>query len=322
MKKIVSKTVQFWRIVDRKSGDPYPKDIDWHVIVGGLTTKYTTTIDGRDVTGRAYNFSRDAINELKNNCPIPNNPGLSPNGVMGLVIAAEKDHIPNQQDGRSGQQAPVQMNTGWDAVDNSFIWHLPFGNMFAYVAESQSSIQPNKYAAWLTKYWRNKTPQGKPVDFMAVPVLDEDVINKMKKAKGLRSLVLRTRVGKHSIAKNPVATMFSKHDSYTNVQIETKISFGHAKGSEADEKKILDVLNDNLGYLSEFSKLQANVIDVGGNTTEIDLLKQRVTRKRDITFSNPSANAITMEPNSVFMALAEAFNKDAKLLDKLKNSGR
>lgn len=325
--KRLNRTVQFWRIVDARDHQPLKNDYNWDEIFGGLYGKtypllFEADLEGRkflgqvvtlgDKTTQALHHELTHVFGCKDSCQ-----------HFGVILAGDKDYVPNQQDKQSGVQQPVGLNQGWDAIDNSFVWHLPFGNMFAILLESQSSGRANRYAAWLTRFLRQNGILSDPqLLFEAIPVIDRDVVSRARRAKGIKAVTLRTSLGSASSAKNPVNRMFASCSNYHDVDIEIKISTRRGRSRQKDEQENLKWFQQNLGNLSEFSKAVVKTVDNGGTIDELNLLKERLSRKQTITLDTSKSAADAMNKDSVFPAIVEAFVKDCRDLQVLKDDGR
>lgn len=325
--KKLTRTVQFWRIVDGRDGRPLNEDYDWGKIFGDIFNKssrplFETDLQGRNFLGRVVTLG-DKTTELLHRELSSEFGSKGSCQHFGIVLAGDKDYVPNQQNKQSGDQQPVGLNKGWDAVDNSFIWHLPFGNMFAILLESQSSGRANRYAEWLTRYLKeNKILADKEILFTAIPVFDRDVVERARRAHGIKAVTLRTSLGEASAADNLVNRIFSKWSNYHDVDIEIKINTRRGRSRQEDERENLKWFQKNLGSLPEFSKAVVKTVDAEGDVNELNLLKERLSRKQNITLDTSKSAADAMNKNSVFPAIANAFIKDYHDLRDLKDDGR
>lgn len=325
--KRLKRTVQFWRIVDAKDGQPLKEDYDWRKIFADIYGKsspsfFETDLEGRKFLGQVVTLG-DKATDLLHSGP---NPEFGDKGScqhFGVVLAGDKDYVPNQQNKQSGDQQPVGLNEGWEAVDNSFVWHLPFGNMFAILLESQSSGRANRYAAWLTRYLhKNNIMLDQKMSFAAAPVIDRDVIERARKATGIKAVALRTSLGKASTADNPINRMFKSRSNYYDVDVEVKIITRRGRSRQEDEHENLEWFQENLGDLPEFSKAVVKTVDSEGTVDELNLLKERLSRKQNIILDTSRSAADAINKDSVFPAIAEAFIKDYHDLRDLKDDGR
>lgn len=328
-KNTIDRTVQYWRLVDASTHDPLENDIDWNKFfeqIIGLQTKglHSKIIDGRNLSGLITPLKAESRKLLADECPLSRNLITDCQDSYGVVIAADKDFVPNQHDSNSGKQAPVGTNQGWNAVDNSFLWHLPFGNIFAYVNESNSSVRATKYADWLTDLMRSNGWFAKDPNFRltVAPVLDKEARKRIGQAVGLKKVIVRTSVGKKSSKNASIGKMFARGDDYEYVEIETNIHVKRGKSDVADQAELLNWFNENVGALEDFDKAKVNLVDAKENTTEVDLIEQRITRKQGIQLVSASAGANIIDETTVFPAIIRAFNRDAKVLDNLKDDGR
>lgn len=325
--KRLNRTVQFWRIVDARDNQPLEKDYDWAAIFGDLYGKtspllFEADLEGRKFLGQVVTLG-DKITELLHHelTDVFGSKGSCQH--FGVILAGDKDYVPNQQNKQSGVQQPVGLNEGWDAVDNSFVWHLAFGNMFAILLESQSSGRANRYAAWLTRFLRQSgIISDQQVSYEAIPVIDGDVVDRARKAKGIKAVSLRTSLGRASSANNPVNRIFASHSNYHDVDIEIKITTRPGRSRQEDEQENLEWFRENLGDLTEFSKAVVKTVDSKGTIDELNLLKERLSRKQNITLDTSKSAADAINKDSVFPAIVEAFVKNYRDLQGLKDDGR
>lgn len=325
--KRLNRTVQFWRIVDARDNQPLKQDYDWAAIFRDLYGKtspllFEADLEGRKFLGQVVKLGNKATEILHHELThLYGSKGSCQH--FGVILAGDKDYVPNQQNKQSGFQQPVGLNEGWDAVDNSFVWHLPFGNMFAILLESQSSGRANRYAAWLTRFLRQSGIITDPqLSYKAIPVIDHDVVDRARKAKGIKAVSLRTSLGSASSANNPVSRIFASHRNYHDVDIEIKITTRDGRSRQEDEQENLEWFRENLGDLAEFSKAVVKTVDNEGTIDELNLLNERLSRKQNITLDASRSAADAINKDSVFPAIVKAFVEDYRDLQDLKDDGR
>ena len=320
--KEIKRTIQYWRIVNAKDSSPLSDDYDWCEIFDNIEhNPFSKQIMDREHVGKIVKLNNDfdsVINEKRIIC----GRSLAQQKNYGIILASNKDYIPYQQNGETGDQSPVVLNEGWDAVDNSFIWHLPFGNMFAILFESTSSSRPKRYASWLTQLLKEEGIFDDPECVLsAEPVIDQNAIRRIKNAKGLRSVVIRTGYGKDA-SSSPLAKMFSTEQTFDNIEIEMKVKVKRGKKYVADEVNILNWFQNSIGNnIADLSKATVNIVDASGENTEINLIKERLSRKKDIQI-NQNVTAGSIDKDLVFKKIAEAYIKDCDELYCHKDDGR
>lgn len=318
MSKEIKRTIQYWRLVDASDGSPMSKDFNWIKLFSQIDRKtFSTRLAGRDCFGKIFTLS-DRINSIFSEVSSE----VATQINYGIVLASDKDYIPNQQDKQTGNQSPVVLNQGWDAIDNSFIWHLPFGNMFAILLESQTSSRAEKYASWLTQLLKEERIFENPnFRFSAEPVVDRNAIEHIRKARGLRSVVLRANYGRNA-SNNLLGNIFSATQKFENVEVEIKVKVKRGISPAADEVNVLNWFNDNFGRnVDSFSRATATMVNDSGDATEINLIKERLTRKKTIRL-NQSAAPASIDRDVVFEKIAEAYVKDYQELCAHRDDGR
>lgn len=229
--KSINRTVQYWRIVDGKDSEPLPKDLDWNKIFLSTKKLHTKTIDGRKLTGTIHSLDSQSQQILAEDSPLSPTVIRECQSSFGIRIAADKDHIPNQQDGNSGNQAPVSTNKGWNTVDNSYVWHIPFGNIIAYVNESNSSVRATRYAKWLSNLLKENGifKSDDVASLTVVPVLDQQTRERLKNAVGMKHVVLQTSLGRDSSKSSALGQMFTRNKDFEYVVLDTKIRVERGK---------------------------------------------------------------------------------------------
>ncbi|MEJ6488105.1 hypothetical protein PQI23_00005, partial [Leucobacter sp. USCH14] len=196
-KKNITRTVQYWRIVDGATGE-HLNEANWDEFLRRLeTTPSEQTINGFPITGRAYRLNvtkhwNQALGLKDIDNAIPRADG---NVTLGLVLASPKDFVPNQQNTASGDQRALSLaGEDWFPVDNLFVWFLPFGNIIGVLAESISSSRASTFADWLSRFSQEKYGD-KDISYRAVPVVDAERAKVLKRASGLRSFNVAGEIG-------------------------------------------------------------------------------------------------------------------------------
>jgi hypothetical protein len=327
-KKTVPRTVQYWRLVDGRTGERV-KEQKWDEVLRKLHgSRHTFVIDKREHAGTITSHQiSDA--DLQNGLDAATYKKAKLRSTKSIThsitIAAGKDFVPNQEHVKSGSQKPMQLeNKDWEPVDNLFVWFVPFGNIFAVLAESTSSSRAKKFAEWLTKASKPAF-EGFDDDFVwdAKPVVDEARKELLKKAGGLKSVVYAGEMG-NAITKDAsgVEALFGigSKKNVTALRVEIKITPVAHKGTVEDQKAILDWYDNTIGPLQ--GKVDKAQVIVAENEempqTEIDLLEQRLTRSTTVTIQNGDSRAFTAE--SALKAMINAFVKDKHDLLRLRKS--
>ncbi|AKF27800.1 hypothetical protein YH66_09680 [[Brevibacterium] flavum] len=323
-KKKITRTVQFWRLVDSQTGLPASQTINWHAVFNANSFKpFPLTIEGRAHTGTVRLLSQPVIDELQQNFPLTQIPAPG-SASYGVVLAADKDYIPNQHNQSSGAQQPVGVAKGWAPVDNLFVWHLPFGDMIAVLAESQSSSRAGRYASWITAFLKsNGVIKNPDFHFIAAPVIDSARAKKLKNAKGLKAFTFGGDFGKNVANATGIDSVVAGPKNYDAIRIKIEAKVVSNKGSVADEGELLQWFDTVFGQLAaptdgQPTTAKVKMVDGAGATTEVDLIKHRMTRKRTLPLEQTSDNVKVIEENNAFLALVAAANQDMQELYTLR----
>ncbi|MDQ0649512.1 hypothetical protein QFZ53_003708 [Microbacterium natoriense] len=320
----VPRTVQFWRLVDARD-DSLVAEVDWDTVLRHLYgERRTFGIDGREHAGTIVPVNvphewSDFIGVADvPDAQAPENEELT----HGVVIAAGKDYVPNQEDVGSGAQKPMGLDgDNWSPVDNLFVWHLPFGNMIGVLAESTSSSKAGKYADWLTRATRELYDDDPGFAWAARPVIDMARANLIRKAHGLRSFVYAGEMGEAVNEASGAKAIFvgPNRKRPTAIRIEVKASLVRGKSApHEDEQVLLDWFNDTFGSLDgEVSKAQVSLpASEDAPASEVDLLHHRLTRKVRVPLALGTTRAF--RSTSAVGAIVEAFGIDRAELLKLR----
>ncbi len=320
-KSHVSRTVQYWRLVDARTGARIP-DLDWDKILRrfvGNRTRYT--FEGREHAGTAYPL--DVPHEWSDDLDvsrIPNAVARQNSAVThGIVLASGKDYVPNQENTRSGAQKAMQLDgEDWEPVDNLFVWFLPFANMFAVLAESVSASRAATFADWLT---RATAAEFKDPDFAwaARPVIDQARVAMLDHADGLKSVIYAGEFGNVVNDASGVKALFrGPTNSPGALRIEIKATLVRGKSTPGDDRIMLDWFNQNFGRLDgHVEKAQVvTTAEADMPATELDLLHHRLTRKTQVRIATGATRAFT--PLSAIGSIIEAFSIDRADLVRLR----
>ena len=324
-KNLVPRTVQYWRLVDGRDGKRVT-EVDWDKVLRGLYgTRHTFDIDGREHAGsvQALNVVAAWSPTLDNSAVKDGIAPADPATTYGVVIAAVKDYVPNQENTASGAQKPMSLDgKGWEPVDNLFIWFLPFGNFFGVLAESTSSSRAVKFAEWLTCATKDQYKDDPGFIWDAMPVIDPTRAALLQSAAGLKAAVFAGEIGTNAHEASGAAKLFTGPSTApTAIRIEIKASLVRGKSSVADQQRILDWFNQNFGSLQgDVEKAQVSIAAHGDvPATEVDLLHHRLTRKTLVHIATGASRAFTA--SSAVGAIIEAFTVDRADLLRLRNDG-
>lgn len=321
----VKRTVQYWRLVDARDRKGQ-KEMDWNEILGPFLNKRQRHLIG----GKEYSGTVKLVKikpEWQRAFDISDVPGVTlppnPTHTYGIVLAAEKDYVPNQEELSSGDQKAMTLaGEDWSPVDNLFVWHLPFGNMIGVLAESTSSSRAGKYADWLTKATKDKY-QDPEFAWAAVPVIDQSRTDLFKTTRRITSFVYAGYIGSEVHDAVGIRDLFlgPKKKNPGAIRIEIKASLVRGKSHpDLDEGIILDLFQENFGSLEGDVK-KAQITLPGGNDeppSEIDLLHHRLTRKTKVELSLGATSAFTLV--SAVGAIVESFLLDRADLLRLRSS--
>lgn len=324
----ISRTVQYWRLVDGQDHSVV-SDFDWcSFFEERVTKRYQQQIDNRGHAGTIRVITGSAWSDFESRFSTEDsNESDDESRTYGVVIAAEKDFIPNQEESNSGNQAPMSLKgETWEPVDNLYVWHLPFGNLIGVLAESVSSSRASKYASWLSRYMRSEEafPEGKGNDFQwaAIPVIDEDRAKKLKNVTGLKSAVFTGIIGAGEPQNNLLSVFTGPRNPPNSIRLEVKASLVKGRSDDSDAAEILQWFKDAFGPLdgtpaSNIKKAQVTTDPEDGESpTEVDLINHRLTRKRKIPLADETTRSITADV--AFDAIIGAANLDAKDLYRLR----
>jgi len=323
LKNAITRTVQYWRLVDGRDGSTVD-EVDWDELLRGLYgMRISHPIDGRSHAGTVYALDvsgewSDALNTTDLDGAVQ---PADVTTTYGIVMAAGKDFVPNQEEITSGDQKPMGLvGRGWEPVDNLFVWFLPFGNMIGVLAESTSSTKAGKFADWLTRATAANFADPE-FHWLATPVIDPTRAQALAHASGLRSAIFAGEFGSGITADSAAQRLFRgpREDSApTALRLEVKVTLVRGKSSHGDEQLILDWFNENFGSLEgKVDKAQITT-SPGQDTppTEVDLLHHRLTRKTIVQIANGSTRSF--EALSAVSSIIDAYVIDKPDLVRLR----
>lgn len=293
--KYVPRTIQYWRLVDGLDASPLGP-IDWFRVLADLADEpQHADAEGRTLTGtvKAVNITPEVGSFMEENIPDDAPSLASFETTYGLVLAEAKGYVPNQQHRDNGDQQAMDLaGDEWDPVENLYVWFCPFGNMFASIAESNSSPRAGIFALWLAKVMNEKgmlTPDasGGTRQLAVEPVIDKQRANILQSADGLKKMTVAGLIGHTTVPATGFDQLFRGQTlSAGALKVEISVSTVRGMSGHDDEEKILNFYQDVFGSLKgDITKAQVTTsadyaLDMPA--TEIDLLHHRLTRSTRI----------------------------------------
>lgn len=326
--KTLPRTLQYWRVDNVQSTTMMP-ETDWQRTLAKLHGRpLKQTIDGQELTGTVVSLPVSEAGQVDMlTRDAPGAPYIADRTTTyGIILAGNKDYVPNQQDRETGdQQAMALAGANWDPVDNLFAWFCPFGNMFGVIAESVSSPRPPVFAEWLTRVLLDErlvTVSRDHFSLEAEPVIDKERSDYLNRADGLKSMVVAGNLGSLVVDASGMERLFQgRGDSIGALRVEIRVSTVRGISSEEDERTLLNFYNETFGALTG-DVLKAQVKTAGDHQadippTEIDLLHHRLTRSTNVRLTNGVTRAF--EALSTIRQIVSAFGQDRKDLLRIRN---
>ena len=294
-RKSIERTIQYWILTDRRTGEPVGS-VNWPAIVEQWAmTRPTVEVDGADVQGIGYKVAGE---------------------WRGLTLSKVRDHVPKQGEFNGGSRDRVRVNRGWHAIDDAFIYFCGPGNVIAVMAESLQAMRINRITEWLD-LMLEKPATDPDFSWSNEAVVDSLRRQRLEDAHGLKMAHFEGVLGR-STQRVPglIRALTGQAIDETRVdgiKVEIKITAERKHGSFADEEQILSLLTEHLGHLDAdttpgtrgYSKFS---VKPHGSPNEIDLIKQRLTRKRQVQFNDGPTQAIFAD--KAFEALYGSFEAD------------
>ena len=322
-KQTVGRTVQYWRLVDARDGSRV-SELDWDAVLRRFVNfQARHPVEGREHGGSAYPIKvvdrwtealslDDIVDAVE-----PQNTAIT----HGLVLASDKDYVPNQENRISGQQQAMQLaGKDWQPVDNLFVWFLPFGNMFAVLAESVSASRAATFADWLNKATADDFDDPE-FAWAAKPVIDQQRADLLRGAHGLKTIIYAGEFGNAVNDASGAKVLFGGNNKVPGaLRIEVKATLVRGKSAHGDEQIMLDWYNKTFGSLDGHVDKAQVTIAANGDTppTEVDLLHHRLTRKTQVQIATGPTRAFT--PLSAVGSIIDAFVDDRADLLRLRLS--
>ncbi|MGN5732017.1 hypothetical protein [Arthrobacter psychrochitiniphilus] len=239
--------------------------------------------------------------------------------TYGLVLAEAKAYVPNQQHRDNGEQQAMDLaGDDWDPVENLYVWFCPFGNMFATIAESNSSPRAGIFAIWLSKVMNDKgmlssDATGGTRQLAVKPVIDTQRASILQSADGLKKMTVAGLIGHTTVPATGFDQLFRGQNlSVGALKVEISVSTVRGISDHDDEEQILDFYQNVFGSLQgDITKAQVttaadDVTDMPA--TEIDLLHHRLTRSTRIPLQLGETH--TFEALPTIGRIVSAFEED------------
>lgn len=287
----MTRTVTYWRLIDATNASLSDQDWDSFLIAAQRRGPIQVTIDGRFVTGTVHRFAWDL--EISQYLEAETNASSFRKDfadTFALVLAADKDFVSNQAHKTLGTQEPLSPNDGdWIPVDNTFVWFLPYGNMFAMMTESRSSVGTKTISSWINRALRELSSENNIV-YTTAAVIDDERKELLKKTRRLKSAVYAGHIGSNTYApKNAGEFLGLGGREIGGLRVEIKVTPIRGKTTPSDEIELSRWYDEVFGLVEGVrpSTVKAKVTvaadsELGSAETEIDLLRHRITRKASI----------------------------------------
>ncbi|MGF6835889.1 hypothetical protein QF015_004090 [Paenarthrobacter sp. TE4293] len=321
-KKNLTRTVQYWRMVNAATNEPVAEQNWAEILKTAYGAPITHLILNKEITGKVFTLQSDeAWQNFLTPASLNNLTQSMGETVYGLVATTDKDHLPNQAQRGTGEQKPVTVEEGYAPIDNLFVWFLPFGNIMAVLQESVSSARPKAIAAWLTHVMRdqNKLPQHN-FHWAAQPVIDPERRKILNRASRLRRMQVGGTVT--STDSGPLRDLFLGPEYEGEYEVEFRIRHIKKRNPEHyedDTAASMDWFMEQFGsHLGELDVARVTVDKDPGDDIprgEIDLLAQRMTRKRTIQLGQHGQAIVA---SSAVSEIVEAYIQDFEDLAKLR----
>lgn len=322
VEKNLVRTVQYWRLVNGANLQPADEQ-DWTTILkNAYGSPITHQVLNKEVSGKVFTLQpEDEWDDFLEPTSMNGLRQINDGAVYALVASTDKDHLPSQAKRGTGEQKAVTVDKGYTPVDNLFIWFLPFGNIMAVLQESVSSARPKAIASWLTHIMRTQgnLPQHN-FQWTAEPVVDPDKKRFLDQAKRLRRMEIGGTVTQS--ATGPLRELFVGPQFEGTYEIELKVR--HVKKNNkasyaSDTREMMDWFEGMFGdHLGELDKAKVVVDrDPGDHIPkgEIDLISQRITRKRTIQVGQRGQAILA---SSAVSEIVKAYIQDFEELAKLR----
>lgn len=299
------KTVSFWQLVDVRDGRAF-RDEPWTEHLAALHgSRHPATVSGVEVAGRVRSFtvSSELAHYVTQGFQHSAYPKMHQKGMYGVSIWTERETLPAQANRRTGDQAEMRPKSEeWAAVDNLFVWFLPFGNMFAVMRENNSAPREGAFVSWLAQVLRREgimTDTEMQLD--VAPVVDEERRRKLRDATGARQVTLGSLIGLHDGGMGWMETLFARGPRRNFQSLNVELVIKKTSDSTAEDMaNLLEWFEDTFGSLEAdpggATKASAKVNFEGERRSEeVNLLRHRLTQKAGVQLGTEQSQTLKAE---------------------------
>ncbi|GAA4114488.1 hypothetical protein [Enteractinococcus coprophilus] len=327
-KKPMFRTVSYYQLVKTPNNTKIQPDIDWNSVFRAMGRKlHTYRIFETQIHGRAYtlDIKRDWERFLEPSEVSDLQQTWHDETLFILALSKDKDFVPNQRS-KDGDLSPMAYDEDGHPATVTFIWFIPFGNIFGMIMEDNTAIRPKYVASWLNRLMRDKDELPQPnLQFEAAAVLDEETRNTLRSASKLGSVRIGGAVrGTDSSVWRELLGGGPQLEGSFDVTIKIKpIKKGSRDQWEADTERLYDwfgstfVSDDKLTNLSS-AKIKYTKDDEQPDlpTSEIDLFQHRITRKRRVDLSHKNGVLTSISAVNAGREIIESYILDFEELRK------
>ncbi|MFC4903803.1 hypothetical protein [Kocuria oceani] len=299
------KTVSFWQLVDVRDGEAF-RDEPWPEHLASLHgARHAAVVSGVEVAGKVRSFT--VPSELEQYVADGVQQGAHPEahrlGMYGVSVWTERDTLPVQANRRTGDQAEMRTNSEeWAAVDNLFVWFLPFGNMFAVMRENNSAPREGAFVSWLTQVLRREGIMADTqMQLDVAPVIDEERRRKLREATGARQVTLGSVIGLQDGGMGWMETLFARgpRRNFQSLNVELVVKKTQDSTPE-DMANLLDWFEETFGSLEAdqggATKASAKVnLEGQRRSEEVNLLRHRLTQKVRVELGTEQSQSLKAE---------------------------
>lgn len=326
----VSRTVQYWQLVDAATQQPVA-DVNWQdILKKAHGQQITHQCLSKEISGTVH--ALPILPEWNDYLPptIQSASDYSDGNIYGLVASTDKDHVPNQRNTQDGSQKPVSVDAKHVPTDNLFVWFLPFGNVMGIMMESVSATRARAVAMWLTRLMRDqRTLPQQNFSWDAVAVIDTTRRAALQKANRMKSVFVAGTVSASS--GNAFSKVFVGPSFQGNYDLEIKVKprkDGNNAAYERDTEELMSWFDSEFGSLVGTSVNPQGPVPLSNARVtlgrdrgddipagEVDLLHQRLTRKRSVRMNPGPAQAFVA--SSAITEIVHAYTYDFNDLQRL-----
>lgn len=254
-RKVVEKTVSFWRLMDLETGRPVTQ-VDWQLELEALERRGALTVDG--VTG-------EVVDEMSQ---------------RRLVLSRDRGTAPRQQERTSGRKSPLRTSgAGWDVIEEAFISFQTVGNVFAYLRSSISAPPPSAVGAWLT---RARLPAAR--HWSVEPLIDAELLAAVRRAGEILWVEVTARPPADLEESSGLWGAIYELRQLGNVKVEIKISTERGAGNAGTRRRLKEESLSILEQIAETPELIVKAVaKVPGLPDPIDLIHHHLTAKGKVS---------------------------------------